>query len=79
MMKSFVAAGIVGAASALSTVELKYMNYLAEHGKHVANAEEFNARIELFDTVDRMIEEHNAEGHNYELGHNQFSDMRYDE
>jgi len=79
MFKSFASCALASAVSAVTPVELKYMNYLAMHGKHVENAEEFNDRLALFDAVDWMIEEQNAQGNNYMLGHNKFSDLRYDE
>ena len=73
-MKAFAAAVTLGAASALSAVELKYMNHLAQFGKNLADVEEFNTRLVYFSVLDQYIEEHNAEGHSYTLGHNQFSD-----
>ena len=73
-MKSFAAAITIGAVSALDATELKYMQHLAKFGKNLGNVEEFNRRLSYFSTLDQFIEEHNAEGHNYTLGHNQFSD-----
>jgi len=73
-MHAFALAATIGAASALSVVELKYMNHLAEFGKNMASIEEFNTRMVYFATLDQYIEDHNAEGHSYTLGHNQFSD-----
>ena len=78
-MKTFAAAVTLGVASALNTTELKYMNYLAQFGKNMASLEEFNLRQSFFAAVDQFIEEHNAEGHNYTVGHNQFSDWSHDE
>jgi len=73
-MNAFAAAVTLGAASALSAVELKYMNHLAEFGKNMSSIEEFNTRLVYFETLDQYIENHNAGSHNYSLGHNQFSD-----
>ena len=73
-MKTFAAAVTLGAASALTTTELKYMNHLAQFGKNMGSIEEFNTRLNYFEALDQFIEEHNAEGHSYTLGHNQFSD-----
>jgi len=41
--------------------------------------DEFKTRLEYFSTLDKFIEEENAKGHNYTLGHNQFSDWSRDE
>ena len=73
-MNTLAFAATIGAASALSAIELKYMNHLAEFGKNMASVEEFNLRMVYFDAVDQTIEESNSEGHTYTLGHNQFSD-----
>ena len=73
-MKYFAAAITLGAASALDAMQLKYMNYLAQYGKQLADIEEFHTRLVLFSAHDQFIEERNAEGHSYTLGHNQFSD-----
>ena len=73
-MKAFAAAVTLGAVSALDVMELKYMQHLAKFGKNMGSVEEFNKRLVYFGTLDQYIEEHNAEGHNYTLGHNQFSD-----
>jgi hypothetical protein len=37
------------------------------------------ARIEAFIANDKIIEEHNAKGETYTLGHNQFSDLTREE
>ena len=74
-MKVFAAAATLGAASALQTVELKYMNYLASFNKKVDSASEFNTRLVQFTIADEFITESNAQGNNYTLGHNKFSDM----
>ena len=72
-MKAF-AATLIGAVSALSDMEYKYMSHLAQFGKNIADMDEFNTRLTYFSIVDQFIEEHNAEDHPYTLGHNQFSD-----
>ena len=72
-MKAFAAA-LAAVASAIDVTELKYMQYLAQFGKNMGSVEEFNQRLVYFSVLDKYIEEHNAEGHNYTLGHNQFSD-----
>ena len=72
-MKAFAAA-LAAVASAIDVTELKYMQYLAQFGKNMGSVEEFNQRLVYFGVLDKYIEEHNAEGHSYTLGHNQFSD-----
>jgi cathepsin L len=74
-MKSFALAAFAGVASALSTTELSYMNYLANFGKTMNSVEEFATRMEYFDTTNQFIEEHNSTGATWTAGHNQFSDM----
>ena len=78
-MHTFAAAILLGAASALSTVELTYMNHLARFGKNIADLEEFNTRLGFFSESEAAINESNAEGHSYVLGHNQFSDYSREE
>ena len=76
-MKYFGAVITLGACYAFD--DLKYMNYLSQFGKNILDVGEFSIRTELFNTLDKFIEEHNAEGHNYTLGHNQLSDWTEDE
>ena len=79
-MKSFALAITLGATHAVnSPSKAKYMNYLAQFGKEWTNMVEFNERLAFFITLDLFIQEHNAEGHSYTLGHNQFSDWSRDE
>jgi len=73
-MNTLAFAATIGAASALSAVELKYMNHLAEFGKNMSSIEEFNTRLVYFSVLDQYIEETNSDDHTYTLGHNQFSD-----
>ena len=78
-MKAFAAAATIGAASAIDVMTLKYMNHLAKFGKIIKDIEEFEQRFGHFAKFDKFVEEHNAEGHNYTVGHNQFSDWSHDE
>jgi len=79
-MKSFALAAFAGVASALSTTELSYMNYLASFGKTISSVEEFAVRLNHYDDTHQFIEEHNsANGATWVAGHNQFSDMSRDE
>merc|ERR1712010_22940 len=45
----------------------------------IKDIEEFEQRFGHFAKFDKFVEEHNAEGHNYTVGHNQFSDWSHDE
>ena len=78
-MRSFALALTFGAASALHTVELKYMNYLAQFGKTMNSLEEFDTRLELFTATDLDIAEINAGNNTWTAGHNQFSDWSEEE
>ena len=72
-MKAFAAA-LAAVASAIDITELKYMQYLAQFSKNMESVEEFNKRLLYFSVLDKYIEDHNAEGHSYTLGHNHLSD-----
>jgi C1A family cysteine protease len=79
-MKSFAFAAIAGLTSALSSIELEYMNHIAKFGKNLATAEEFYARLENYVITDSQIKEINAEPtHTFTAGHNQFSDWTHQE
>ena len=73
-MKSFAVATFAGVASALSSTELAYMNYLSQFGKQVNSVEEFGERLANFDLTHQFIEEHNSSNSTWTAGHNQFSD-----
>eukprot|EP00588_Corethron_pennatum_P028437 CAMPEP_0194325376 /NCGR_PEP_ID=MMETSP0171-20130528/30094_1 /TAXON_ID=218684 /ORGANISM="Corethron pennatum, Strain L29A3" /LENGTH=413 /DNA_ID=CAMNT_0039084493 /DNA_START=72 /DNA_END=1313 /DNA_ORIENTATION=- len=56
----------------------KFMSWKAQHGKEYdTHEEETRKRIWLQNHA--VIEDHNARGHSYTLGHNPFSDMTHDE
>ena len=78
-MKTFAAALMVGAASALTTSELSYMNHLAKFGRQIASAEEFDMRHANFKRMDDLIRESNAVEKNFTLGHNHLSDWTREE
>ena len=73
-MKSFAFAAALGVASAVSTTELAYMNYLAEFGKNLNSVEEFQTRLDNFDETNQFIESINSFEASWTAGHNQFSD-----
>ncbi len=75
-MKFAIAAFMAAAASAAElTNQHKFMQYLADQGKSYITAAEFNARFELFEKTENMINEHNSSQDSYWLVHNMFSDM----
>ena len=74
-MKSVAFAAFVTAAAAISANKLGFMNYTARFNKVYEDVEEFVTRFERFVHWDRLINNHNnANGANFQLGHNQFSD-----
>ena len=74
-MKTFALATLAGAVSAVSNIELKFINYLSAYGKQHASVEEFITRLEYFAANNGQIEAHNAmDGRNFDLAHNMFSD-----
>ncbi len=79
-MKSFAFAATLGLASALSSVELEYMNHVARFGKNIANVDEFVARLMNYVATDTAINEINSQnGATWVAGHNQFSDWTHEE
>ena len=78
-MKTFAAAAIIGAASAISEIESAFLGYITQFGKSYANMTEYNQRLEIFAFKHQYIQAHNAEGHSYKLGHNKFSDWTEEE
>ena len=63
--------------SSLQTEGLsKFMKYVAEHGKSYQSIDEFTARLNNFNILDKWIEEYNANPEmTSTVGHNQFSDF----
>merc|ERR1711981_48156 len=78
-MKSFAFASIFAAANALSTIELEYMQYLAQFNKMTNDVDEFNFRMGNWAAVDAFIKENNAGNETHVAGHNQFSDWSHTE
>ena len=78
-MKSFAFAALASAA-AINADELEFINYTARFNKVYEDVEEFVTRFERFIYWDRLINDHNnANGANFHLGHNQFSDWTDEE
>ena len=76
-MKKFFAANLAAAAVATKfdmQLNMEFMEYVSAYNKSYLTTEEFEARKDLFATIDAEIKEHNATDSLYELGHNEFSD-----
>jgi C1A family cysteine protease len=73
-MKSFIAAALAATVSA-DVISQKFMEYVITHSKSYTTVEEFLMRKHLFARADAEIEASNAEGNNFTLGHNKFSDF----
>ena len=78
-MKSFAFASIFAAANALSSMEMEYMQYLAQFNKMTNDVEEFNFRMGNWALVDKFINEWNSGNETHVAGHNQFSDWSHAE
>ena len=80
-MKTFALAAVAGIAAAteLTTINMKFIHWIAEHNKFYNTTEEFNFRRQVFEEADSEIESHNAEGNSWTLGHNHLSDWTHDE
>lgn len=76
MMKTSFAVGILlaSAVSAIELDEIKFMKYMAKHGKQYHNMKEFTKRIALFKLKDLKIEKFMEKRSNFTVGHNFFSD-----
>jgi len=56
-----------------------FLSWKTNHGKEYNNHEEEDTRKRIWLQNHELIEDHNAEGNSYTLGHNHFSDMTHDE
>jgi C1A family cysteine protease len=59
--------------------EAKFVDWMKHHGKDYASGHEFVQRLETFALNDDLINTHNSEGHDYKLGHNEYSDLTAEE
>jgi len=75
-MKTFVSLALAGVASAITHNDIKFMDYLAKHGKDYNTIEEFNLRAAIFAMKDAALAKINANPENtFTVGHNFTSDM----
>jgi len=56
-----------------------YLSHMAKFNRSFNDVEEFAMRLDQFSFVHNFIEEHNATGASFTLGHNQFSDWTHAE
>ena len=81
-MKTVCLALCVVAASAAFTeltLDSKFENFKADFDKKYATAVEESAAKAAFVANDAIINEHNAKGLSYWLGHNEFSDLTWEQ
>jgi len=81
-MKFAALSMLFGAAAARlsgETYENLFEAWRAEHGKEYATVGEYVERFTKFVANHELIVAHNAGDHTYTLGHNQFSDMDFEE
>jgi C1A family cysteine protease len=80
-MRSFATAALAGlvAATPMTDMEFKFINYVAKFGKSYGTTEEYAFRLEQFAKVDQFIQETNAVEQNFTVGHNIFSDYTHAE
>jgi len=57
----------------------KFEAWKKETGKHYETAEAVSSALSAFAANDKIIEEHNAKGLSYKLGHNEFSDLTWEQ
>lgn len=58
------------ALSAMITSTSAFADYVAKFGKTYSTTEEYLLREQIFLANDAYIREHNAQGHDWGLGHN---------
>ena len=75
-MRTFAAAALAGfvAATPMTAMDYKFINYVAQFGKSYSTVEEYIARQTIFAAKDLEMTIENASQSSYVLGHNKFSD-----
>lgn len=76
-MRTFAAAAIAGLAAAtpMTDMEYKFINYIAKFGKSYATREEYAFRLDQFSVTENFIKEINSSQSDSVHAHNKFSDM----
>ena len=59
--------------------EKKFFDWMVEHNTQFEDGAEYLKRLEIFIGWDKIIEEHNASGATWTMGHNQFSSLTHEE
>jgi cathepsin L len=78
-MKSYIAAALATAATAVSQNEFEFINWVAQHGRNYQSLAEYEHRLAQFTRVNEFIKEHNTLGNTYTVGHNKMSDWTEEE
>ena len=80
-MRTFAAALVAGlvAATPMTDMEFKFINYVAKFNKSYGTKEEYAFRMEQFAAKELAIQEENASQNSYTLAHNKMSDWTHDE
>ena len=78
-MRSFALATLTYAVAAMSEIEFRFINYIAEHGKSYANVEEYEMRLANYKAWDEAINEIRTLTETSQHGHNKFSDWTAEE
>lgn len=55
------------------------MQFLAQYGKTYATKNHMNSKFQIFSKNYKAIKEHNSQGHDYEMGVNQYTDLTIEE
>lgn len=59
--------------------ETEFTDYMERHGKVYGDLHELRRRFDIYRMNSAYIKAHNMQGYEWTLGHNQFSDMTFDE
>ena len=62
-----------------TNIENYFIEHIAEYGHSYGTVEEYNFRFNLFQAMDKRINEINMEGGSYIVGHNVFSTLTKEE
>ena len=75
-MRTFAAAAFAGlvAATPMTDMEFKFINFVAKFGKSYGTVEEYQFRLEQFAIKEAEMAKENAEQSSYILAHNKMSD-----
>eukprot|EP01105_Mastigella_eilhardi_P008695 TRINITY_DN2098_c0_g2_i2.p1 TRINITY_DN2098_c0_g2~~TRINITY_DN2098_c0_g2_i2.p1 ORF type:complete len:320 (-),score=121.59 TRINITY_DN2098_c0_g2_i2:109-1068(-) len=77
-MKAVLVLALALAAAAAADYETMFAEWRAQYNKFY-QADELATRLRVFTDNAKLVERHNAEGHSWELGLNQFADMTNEE